>query len=840
MELQLATLVPAVGVFLYAALWRAVRRRTVAAPGLAQFEVMLALLTASSAGSVLWHSLQDRTATDVVLRVVTWTDLSVAPALLAFVVTRHPTAWSPALRRVALALSGVLGAVAISGAMNRAVLTPIGEPAIVDRVAAYGAVLASLAAYSGACGYLFSRFWTQRDPFERNHLKFLIVAALLILAGQLTNLVPALQRFPVDRTFAAASCAVVFFSMLRYRLFDVDLVIRRGLVDGVALLFIAPLYLAALFRLGTPEGPSASAWVLGIALLFPGALAFLVLRRRLQAVLDRLLMTHHLDPDAAMSRFASGARTAATRAEVGRLLAEICQATLECRYASVLLVDDNGVLQTVVTKGAFAGIRPDVTIRVENPVLQAVAGLPVPATPFEVMRLLGGDIATTHRAEIAPLADCILQAITSADGVLGLIAIADPLYQRSYSVRDLTLLANLADQAVLALESTHLLEQAHVRANTDFLTGLPNHRRLQDLLDAAVHEGQDDRPFAVAMVDVDNFKLLNDTRGHIAGDEALRSIGSFLRKSLDADCVVGRYGGDEFLLILPGMDREASTELLTFVARRARSVSLPILDGEVEREALPVRLSWGVSVFPDDGRAARMLVGAADSDLLRRRYMRRRSGQLHTSRPSLEGFGAGDPRRVRVASGLLDLLDAKDPYTTEHSQQVASLGLLLAEELALPEPDRQMLWLGGLLHDVGKLGVPEEVIRKPGGLTDQDWAEIRRHPEEGRRLIEGLFNDPRLAEIVACHHERFDGKGYPNGLVGDEIPYLARAISVADAFSAMVHDRPYRKGLLPAEALLRLQEGAGTQWDAHIVSAFTRAMTGSTRELATAVAATSA
>lgn len=240
-----------------------------------------------------------------------------------------------------------------------------------------------------------------------------------------------------------------------------------------------------------------------------------------------------------------------------------------------------------------------------------------------------------------------------------------------------------------------------------------------------------------------------------------------------------------------------------------------------------MRLSWGVASYPASAATERTLVAAADSDLLKRRYTRRRAGQAHTNRPSLRRMGERDPRRVRIASGLLDILDAKDNYTTEHSQQVASLGLLLADELRLSEQDREDLWLGGLLHDIGKLNVPDEVVRKPGTLSASEWASIHEHPTQGARLVFGLFGDGALTEIVGSHHERFDGLGYPLGLSGEDIPRLARAVSVCDAYSAMVHDRPYRKGLSTDEAVAELRLGAGRQWDPEMVEALVRAITGS-------------
>jgi putative nucleotidyltransferase with HDIG domain len=197
---------------------------------------------------------------------------------------------------------------------------------------------------------------------------------------------------------------------------------------------------------------------------------------------------------------------------------------------------------------------------------------------------------------------------------------------------------------------------------------------------------------------------------------------------------------------------------------------------------------------------------------------------VHTDRPTVRQLLEQDPEKLRVARALLDIIDAKDPYTSEHSQQIAAFALLVSQELALPDSERYALWLGSLLHDVGKIGTPAWVLRKPGRLTPEEWDLMRAHPTMGEAIVRGLLDMQEVIDIVGCHHERWDGSGYPRGLAGLDIPRLARMVSVADSFSAMVHDRPYRKGLSWPEAAEELRRVAGTQLDPEMVEAFIRAI----------------
>lgn len=831
MDVSLLVLVPASAAIVYTLLLAVIRRRASMSAGLLQFQFLLALLVVSCISSVIWHSTNnDPTWSDALLRVLTWSDLSVAPALLAFVAARYHGKWAILARTAAATIAAGFVGVAISGSMVRAILEPVEQPALVDVVVAYTAVLTSLTAYITAAIYLVYSYRHQRDPFERNRLKFVGVATALIISGLLTNLAPALQQYPVDRSLSLVAAGLIFFSLVRYRLFDIDLAVTQAVVNLGAVALVTPLYLVALVRLGGIEEAqdNAAMYVWGMLLVIPAALVAQILRGRLRPVVTRVMLGADADPGLVASDFVTRAQSVRGVSQLAELIGAVCQSRFEARYTAVLLRQDSlNMLKTVNVQGPFAKTYEGAAIDLDNRLLRRVVDTGDPVTALR-LQSLATSLPPSEVKPFGPIADCLLQPIMAHGQLLGLIAIAEHVYDDAYSLSDLRLLTTVAAQAGLAIEGAQLFEQVQTHADTDFLTGLPNHRRLKDVLSELLREtAERSEPFAVAMIDVDNFKLLNDTHGHVAGDDALKKIATYLRKSLRENDIVGRYGGDEFMVLFPGIAEGDAKQILGRIERDARKISLSTEGSERSAApAIPMRLSWGVASYPTDASTERTLVAAADSDMLKRRYMRRRSGAVHTSRPSLRGLEERDPRRVRIASGLIELLDAKDNYTTEHSQQVASLGLLLAEELRLSEREREDLWLGGLLHDIGKLNVPDEVVHKPGTLSGEEWTLIHEHPVSGAQLVNGLFGDHTLTQIVGCHHERFDGAGYPRGLAGEEIPRLARAVSVCDAYSAMVHDRPYRKGLTSDEALAELRRGAGRQWDPEMVEAFARAITG--------------
>jgi diguanylate cyclase (GGDEF)-like protein len=365
-------------------------------------------------------------------------------------------------------------------------------------------------------------------------------------------------------------------------------------------------------------------------------------------------------------------------------------------------------------------------------------------------------------------------------------------------------------------------------ALTDPLSGLGNHRSFQERLKHELLRAEaDDEPFTLCMIDVDDFKRINDLYGHPVGDRVLASVGRRLRQNGEAF----RLGGDEFALLLPGVT--ADEALSTAASVLARIGSLELADvGSVTASA-------GVAGFPHQAFDRDELIRLADSAL----YWAKEHGKnrVHVYRPDvvelaeLRRLAHGPDRaaRFRAAASLAKAVDARDTYTGSHSTRVAELSAWIAHRLGLDREHIELTRLAGSLHDLGKLAIPEEILRKPGPLTDPERLVLQRHPEIGHRMLESLGVDP-VAEWVLHHHERWDGTGYPERLRGDEIPLGARIIFVADAYDAMTSDRAYRGRLTPREAIEELERCSGTQFDPDIVAAFARELVDRTPALAAA------
>ena len=351
-------------------------------------------------------------------------------------------------------------------------------------------------------------------------------------------------------------------------------------------------------------------------------------------------------------------------------------------------------------------------------------------------------------------------------------------------------------------------------ALTDPLTGLGNHRhfheRLQRDLDDAQERGV---ALTLCLLDIDNFKQINDRFGHPVGDRVLAQVAARLRQGGEAF----RLGGDEFALLLPRRDEHEGFSIAKAIIER-------VAEAECEHGG-HVSISAGIATYPQHGVERSELVRVADSAL----YLAKEHGKnrVRVYRPDLlelaelRRLAEGPDRaaRLRAAASLAHAVDARDAYTGSHSYMVGELAARVAKRMGLESEQVELARLAGSLHDLGKLAIPEEILRKPGPLNEAERLVLERHPQIGFRMLDSLGVEP-VASWVLHHHERWDGDGYPDRLGGEAIPLGSRILFVADAYDAMTTDRVYRSKLSHERAISELERCAGTQFDPEVVTAF--------------------
>jgi diguanylate cyclase (GGDEF)-like protein/putative nucleotidyltransferase with HDIG domain len=445
-----------------------------------------------------------------------------------------------------------------------------------------------------------------------------------------------------------------------------------------------------------------------------------------------------------------------------------------------------------------------------------------------------------------------------------------------FSEEEVLLLRTLADLIAGALHNSLSFQKAQEQAITDGLTSVKTHRFFMEALSAEWKRStRAGRSFALVLMDLDRFKFVNDFYGHLEGDLVLQRVGHILETNCRRSDVVARYGGDEFVILMPETNMEHARQLASKL--RGWVSADPLL-----REK-NISASFGIACYPLHGSSPQELIQVADASM----YLSKHQGgnavstadhfdpneakkwkrdvleaylgvtlkrlfatgpeafeeiysrlkQFTESLAATEGSnGANEAAAISqgpqalpqtvldTVTSLAFAIDAKDHYTQGHSQKVSAYASLIAEALGLNDLEIEEIRLGGVLHDIGKVAIPENILNKNGPLNPDEWDTMKAHVTFGAKILEPLTPLARIREMVLHHHEFFDGSGYPHAMAGEKIPLGARIIAVADAYDTITSDRTYKKARAAGEALAELERCANAQFDAKVVEAFVRTM----------------
>ena len=438
-------------------------------------------------------------------------------------------------------------------------------------------------------------------------------------------------------------------------------------------------------------------------------------------------------------------------------------------------------------------------------------------------------------------------AIACAAAILGATGFALTVVRRQTRR-----MARLMDALASATDASHLAKAAgindpHLRssfaqladrvtevwtlATIDHLTGVLNRQALLATLDTEIERASRfGHQLSIVMVDLDHFKRLNDSHGHGAGDLILRQVADTLRENVRSVDFVGRYGGEEFLLVLPETDVDAAASLAEKLRRLVGRLVVTLEGGFQASTSLSAGVAGGYGGHLD----LETLVRDADNAMYSAKALGR--NQVYVFH-ELEDNGlvrraaiAPNARNQAIEVGraafgaatdsLTAALGSRAGFSGKPSTMIAGAAVELALGLGLPESEIERIRVASMLHDLGKLAIPEEILTKPGELNDPEWRIVSEHPKIGQVILEqaGALRD--AATIVLHHHEWFDGRGYPYGLAGEEIPVGARIVAIADAYEAMVAGRPYRDAISHEAALRELRRHSGMQFDPELVQRF--------------------
>lgn len=572
-------------------------------------------------------------------------------------------------------------------------------------------------------------------------------------------------------------------------------------VDGGARVLVPDAKVALLEGVSIGMGVvSAVAWAYNPVALFLSLLPLLTVRATYRTIEEDVARAEALrrrnEQLEGVIHAGQRLRLQQPRIDLVRPLAEHARDTAGAEVVAVYLVEDED--PTVMGR---ALVLPSDAIRMDLPSL-------VPASPE----------TTDGPARVTPDGVLILPLHVD-DHVVGQVRLLGVVGNDEDTHHALALLAN---QAAVALQNAALHERILAQVSIDGLTGLPNHRAFHARLDEEMARcGRLGRLASLILVDIDGLAAINAAGGLTLGDATLTALATVIRHVVRLGDIVARDGGDEFAVLLLDTDRAEAIDT-------ANRIQMAVRAGGAT--PFGVRVSLGVAAVPDHGTTREAVVRAAQQALAGAKAL----GKDRIAEPD-DGAGlvAKDDAHLiedlvhanlATIKAMAAAVDAKDPYTQGHSQRVSRYAVALGRALNVTAADLERLELAALLHDVGKIAVPDAILKKEERLTEEEFFIIKEHPVTGESMLVGLpYLSKDILPAVRHHHERWDGRGYPDGLAGGAVPPDAAIMAVADSFDAMTSTRTYRPALTSKEAVRRIREGSGTQFAPHVVVAFERA-----------------
>jgi diguanylate cyclase (GGDEF)-like protein/putative nucleotidyltransferase with HDIG domain len=669
---------------------------------------------------------------------------------------------------------------------------------------------------------------SNKIPYIR--VKLIIYGLILVIIGGSLNLSSTLGKYPIDFVANTINALFIAYSIYRYKFLEINLVVRKGLAYSLYTIVLTGIYIITVFVLqqvlinilNLGNSTSIVPTLITAVVL---ALLFQPVKNWIQHWIDRIFYREKMNNQKLLRDFSKVINNELDLDEITESVLNTVIEGLQPKRVSLMLKNENE--EYCLYKGVHKEAAQQVVIcKNTNPVVQWFEQGNSLLTIGEIENsALFTSLWHVERKLFYDLDTELIAPIRLREQIIGMIVLSEKKGGEPYSQEEIDLLYTLMNNAAVVIENAQLYVAARKQAITDGLTKLYNHRYFHETLGKIISESKYEI-LSVAMIDVDLFKLYNDLYGHSAGDRALEKIASVLRSTTRKDDFVARYGGEEFAIIFPDTDEKTAMHYLELLRKAVESSFSASKDVD---EFLTI--SSGVATYPMNGSTAEEVLENADSAM----YVAKRNGRnqciafsrLTSDKGTDDELDTMQNMQENLKSAyfssiyaLAAAIDAKDHYTYGHSENVSKYAVLLAEAAGFSEEKKNIVRNAGLLHDIGKIGIPEHILTKTQALNQEEYDIMKKHVDMSISIIKHIPSLIKVIPAIMSHHERYDGKGYPRGIRGENIPLEGRCLCIVDAFDAMTSDRPYRKALTMEYALVEIKKYSGIQFDPHLTELF--------------------
>ncbi len=719
--------------------------------------------------------------------------------------------------------------------------TGVGKYASYSLVYALGPMAVWILLISAAlatCIFYKAYYYRMQQGVQPAPIRWLLLAIGIGYLGTFCNIIPALGQYPIDVFCCTVTAFIIFFAIFKNRMAEMHFMAMRGIAFSGILLMGGACYTGVIWLLKkclTIYQTPAYLFITLAALLAAALYQPVFILTR--SLVDRLFYKTAFQRRNALCAFTFSNTGSLNLSDLSMQLLKAAEKAMTAQNACMLFPDYESGVYT-----PFSSTMPlttkDIEISAHSPVVHWINqnGESLDLNTFRCP----APIKNLWEKERQMLSHWDIQVVVpiKCRGVLiGMILLTSKQDDTPYTVEDLNLLKNFGASTAVAIDNAYSYRGAQPQATTDDLTGLYNTRYLYQYLPTVV-TCKTGKPVSVIIIDVDFFRVYNDLYGHLEGDKALRRIAALIKTTVGQRGICARYGGEEFTVVLPDYHSAGAFE----VAEKIRNKVQQMFFGTSQHDRRFLSVSIGLCTYPSAAPNQEELMMRADLALYTAKNSGKNKTVIYTPKLSAKGkkglknFSEVSPDAL-IASlnmqneqtgpaytatlyALTAAIDTKDHFTFSHSQNVARYASVLATKLGMDPVHVSIISEAGLLHDIGKIGIPEHILAKPEPLTAQEYAIMQQHVDMSIAIVKHLPSLNYVIPAIMGHHERWDGQGYPRGLAGDQIPISARCLAIADCFDAIVSKRPYKEALPVDVALKEIEACAGTHFDPQIAATF--------------------